>query len=337
MNHANRRGSVRAGVLAFLFVVACTAGGVVIAAYWERPLYRSTAVLRTPAGTTDGWPTVYPLPIGAIPEMLRSERLITMATLSDVWKEHGLKPWDPASYARHVDCVLHPESQTIEISVLGADANSASVALTALMRSYLSLDENMRGEHFNRRINISDTLYQTLLHKLASLAMESEEVASRYGSDRLQPTLDFTRSQLEKIESLQLDLKIGVANQNHAATSAPAASGDTDAMNAREQRLAKLHHELRAKQLEIANAARRMSELDEERASVKDRLHEVKGRSEQLTIESMFVQNFLLNEANIPKEPECRWCSHRVKWSAGFSGGGALLLVLLIAAFYRGS
>jgi hypothetical protein len=335
MNHAKRHGGVQAGVLAFLFVVACTAGGVVIAAYWNRPLYRSTATLRPFPETADGVATVNPMITGSIPLMLQSKRIIDMAIRSDEWHKHGLKPLSPGDYARNIHLVFHPELQTVEVSMLGADPNSASAALTALLESYSSLDREIRSRRLEERINLLDQVLNQLVSQVAALAKQSQEVALPYGSDRLQPTLDFIRSQLEKIESLQLEMKIAKATQNDSATSAPAASGEKGALNASEQRLETLRTELRARLLEVGGAEARWSALGEERASAKKRLLVVKDQIEKLKFESHFDQVFPFSQPDVPREPECRWCTGRVKWGAGLGGGGSLLLVLLIAAFYR--
>jgi hypothetical protein len=326
-------------VLAFLFVVACTAGGVVIAAYWERPLYRSTAVLLVPAATTiEGRTVSYPAWLRGVSQMMRSKRVIERAIESDLWKQYRVRALDAGEYDRHLNCMVRPESQTVDVSVAADDPHRAVMAVNAIVQSYLAIDAEITTAIAQQREERLERSRAGLIIVLEQLTKASQELSEPFGTDRLQPVIDFTRAQLEKIEVMQFDQQLAAAINNPPATTSPSAPAADARVKALQKHLSTLHGELADRLMKLGRAAIKQAEFDEQRTLTQKHLQQVEGRLDELHTEAQLApRTVVLSAADVPTAPACRWCSHRVMWSAGFSGGGALLLVLLIATFYRGS
>ena len=358
----SHRGSIRAGLLAFLFVLACAGAGALVAGFSQTPLYRSSglvnlsynalpvlAPLDSPAHSAD----LYARDVASAIMIIRSRRVVEEAMLDPVWQRARtpVPAGDGDELLRHLEVRHASGSSIIEITYSSPDAKTAANAVNSVINSCHTYYTELTARNEAPRLQILESRKQSLSSEIALLTARMNAIFPENGGMDPQPFYAACMERLSKLDSALADIRLAQALAKGTPLKADTSNGkppesatahaesalSPDQFASRERSIVALRDQAKEELLSLARKLTERRTLEAAIKAIEPELAAVTGRLHALNIEATMGSNPLtvVSSAEVALHPESRWHHRHVALTAAASGGTSLLLVLLIAAFDR--
>lgn len=352
----NRRGGIRAGFVAFLFVAVCTAGGALVAGLVQKPLYRSSGLLRLASDSPTSFAAVpntnhakfRSREMASALQIIRSRRIADAAVQSSLWKSISAAPPDADKLLSLIQINNEPDTDLIEIACAFPDARVACCAVNSMLNSYDQYYSSLKDSEGQMRMAVLMQRAEILNINIAKLKARKSLVAEADGALDMRPVLAQCVERLSKIENALTDLRIdqatgrGDRGKEVFVDGKPASRPDaatqpaipTDKQRTVERSLLEFRDQTKRELLSLATKDVEHRRLEAEMEPLKSELDVVVRASQTRQTEALAGNALsIISFAEIALERQNRWRTRPVAWVSCGSGGVALLLVLLIAMF----